>query len=630
MVDFGLGKNVDLRGQGQKANVSVKIMIDGKTLNMLDNAHGVTPLESIELENLERIEIIPGGGAVLYGNGTRGGVINIITKNKKNNSFSFALKSTGYENGNLGVFFNTQASKKISDSFSLQTSFSTFNQNGSQEDSNEKGFSFASKAFIEQNENQNLTFAYSYFENTHKDTGYLTRAQIQSNPYQKGSSDIIARTNTPVVNFDFLQMFGDNLQVNISSLYRRQNVFYKKNLSPVTMRGMTLNVDRGGSNFEDTLGELHIKSKYSYNSNSFFIFGYDANQHNARNISLLSYAIPNILSHRMTSSTNIKKQSHSLFVLGSHQFFENFFLSGGLRYEYAKYKSARSSLFDTGRANPSPVSFTMNPERHQNYAFEITPQVQYSNTGSLYAKFEHGFISPTPSQLVSRDSSGYFPSNIKSETYDTFEIGINDFLWDFYTLNANIFYTQSKDEIQNIMSSHFTGAAWRYYNIDKTRRYGAEFSLSQSFFYDTLLLKQNLNFIEAKITQGLNKGHKIPYVPKVKLSAGAEYTFSKELLAFINCTYSSRKKDGGIVQTNAQADPNSTKITQMEWMKEYFITDIGGVYTKNNLSIQAGIRNLFNKTIFQYQGYNIIENGGEKLYGVGQGRNYYVEFKYAF
>lgn len=72
-VDFGLGKNIDLRGQGDKANVAVKVMVDGKPINVLDNSHGVTPLDYVNLENVERIEIIPGGGAVLYGNGTRGG-----------------------------------------------------------------------------------------------------------------------------------------------------------------------------------------------------------------------------------------------------------------------------------------------------------------------------------------------------------------------------------------------------------------------------------------------------------------------------------------------------------------------------------------------------------------------------
>lgn len=72
-VNFGLGRNIDMRGQGSKSNVSVKVMVDGRPINVLDNSHGVTPLDGINLSTVERIEIIPGGGSVLYGNGTRGG-----------------------------------------------------------------------------------------------------------------------------------------------------------------------------------------------------------------------------------------------------------------------------------------------------------------------------------------------------------------------------------------------------------------------------------------------------------------------------------------------------------------------------------------------------------------------------
>lgn len=65
-VNFGLGRNIDMRGQGNKANIAVKVMIDGRAINVLDNSHGVTPLESINLDNIERIEIIAGGGGLCF------------------------------------------------------------------------------------------------------------------------------------------------------------------------------------------------------------------------------------------------------------------------------------------------------------------------------------------------------------------------------------------------------------------------------------------------------------------------------------------------------------------------------------------------------------------------------------
>ncbi|SQD08279.1 Enterobactin outer-membrane receptor [Fusobacterium necrophorum subsp. necrophorum] len=55
-------------------------MIDGVPVNMLDSSHRKVPLNTVNPNQIERIEVIPGGGAVLYGNGTAGGVINILTK----------------------------------------------------------------------------------------------------------------------------------------------------------------------------------------------------------------------------------------------------------------------------------------------------------------------------------------------------------------------------------------------------------------------------------------------------------------------------------------------------------------------------------------------------------------------
>ncbi|EOI4381815.1 TonB-dependent receptor plug domain-containing protein, partial [Campylobacter jejuni] len=40
-VNFGLGRNIDMRGQGSKSNIAVKVMVNGNAINVLDNSHGV-------------------------------------------------------------------------------------------------------------------------------------------------------------------------------------------------------------------------------------------------------------------------------------------------------------------------------------------------------------------------------------------------------------------------------------------------------------------------------------------------------------------------------------------------------------------------------------------------------------
>ena len=52
------------------------------------------------LNDIERVEIINGGGTVLYGSGTRGGVVNIITKNRTKEG---ASGKAYYQNSSYGT-----------------------------------------------------------------------------------------------------------------------------------------------------------------------------------------------------------------------------------------------------------------------------------------------------------------------------------------------------------------------------------------------------------------------------------------------------------------------------------------------------------------------------------------------
>ncbi|MEX0615601.1 MAG: TonB-dependent receptor plug domain-containing protein, partial [Methylophaga sp.] len=73
---------VDIRGFGETAGQNTLILLDGRRLNDVDLSN--VNYAAIPYQNIERIEIIRGSGAVLYGDGATGGVINIISKNPKN------------------------------------------------------------------------------------------------------------------------------------------------------------------------------------------------------------------------------------------------------------------------------------------------------------------------------------------------------------------------------------------------------------------------------------------------------------------------------------------------------------------------------------------------------------------
>jgi iron complex outermembrane receptor protein len=76
---YGGGEySLDLRGFGPTADVNQVVIVDG--IRVSEGDLGGTRLAGIPIESVERIEVLRGSGAVLYGEGATGGVIVITTK----------------------------------------------------------------------------------------------------------------------------------------------------------------------------------------------------------------------------------------------------------------------------------------------------------------------------------------------------------------------------------------------------------------------------------------------------------------------------------------------------------------------------------------------------------------------
>lgn len=102
------GPVVDLRGSGERTISRVKVMLDGVAINPLEEAMGSIPFDAIPIDSIGRVEVSPGTGTTLYGGGTTGGTINIITKGKKQNDYitlnGGASSYSTYDFGGAGGF----------------------------------------------------------------------------------------------------------------------------------------------------------------------------------------------------------------------------------------------------------------------------------------------------------------------------------------------------------------------------------------------------------------------------------------------------------------------------------------------------------------------------------------------
>jgi vitamin B12 transporter len=105
---------IELQGYGtagaSMGNMTSKLVIRGVgngTLVLVNgmpiNIRGTYDLSDIPVENVERVEVIRGGGSVLYGSEATGGVINIITKKERQNYVKTSFGNYGQQDQSLSL-----------------------------------------------------------------------------------------------------------------------------------------------------------------------------------------------------------------------------------------------------------------------------------------------------------------------------------------------------------------------------------------------------------------------------------------------------------------------------------------------------------------------------------------------
>lgn len=92
-------KQIDLRGFGATGDQNTLILLNGQRIS--ENEQSPANLSAIPLASIERIEILRGSGAVLYGGGATGGTINIITRAAQPGTTDGSVRATA---GTFGTF----------------------------------------------------------------------------------------------------------------------------------------------------------------------------------------------------------------------------------------------------------------------------------------------------------------------------------------------------------------------------------------------------------------------------------------------------------------------------------------------------------------------------------------------
>lgn len=628
--DTYFGPVIDLRGNGERALSRVKVLVDGIAINPIDDAMGTLPINTIPVNSIERIEVIPGGGAVLNGSGTAGGVVNIITKATERKDY-FTLNYGNFSNNTNKTSFSS--GYNVTDKLYINTGYSYLNGEGYRDGDKKENGSFTGGFDYKLTPNQRINFQGSKFKGNDNTSTPALKTELDKNRKIAGFP-VESTSDRESYSLDYELKINSQLTF-LTTLYdqRYQRNFIENSIMdykmekvgsmPFDLIGYDLPAQMDGR-FDEKSKGVKARGKYTYD-NGEFILGYDYNKTKLKRISYISTSgkfyplIGNnpMLNMGMNSVVNIDilndiyKETNAIYGLNKYELNNNLNLITGIRYEHSDFGGERASKTNVS-APPMPTINTVksveDARDSDNYAGELGLNYSYSDSGSIFARYERGFISPMPGQITNKNKNlEYTNNNLKSETSDNFEIGFRDFIDSTY-VSWSAFTTFTNDEITLIQGNVHNPATkwWSYENLAKTRRIGTELFSEQ--YFNKLTLSEGIMYINTKITSGEFKNEKVPLAPEGKITLKASYQFTDKFNTGLSFNYVGKS-------TVREFDQNNNTFTTK--ISGYHFTDLTLQYKINSYFIvSGGINNIFNSK------YNYSETKDSAL--PAPERNYYI------
>ena len=623
----GLG-DIDIRGQGaDQATRNIQVLLDGAPITTLVNHPSHTNYDVVPVEQLERIEVIPGGGSVLYGSGASGGIVNITTNLRSmsdpKSSLAAEYNSKGYRiNGNLGGTFDDNR-------FAYDLSYAHLDRDLYFVDTFRHSNYFAGGLRWNLTPSQSLIVRYSRLEEESQYLGNVSISKIKEfgEDYRPKDKEITVGLDgqghkiTKTVK-DYL--IGDRQldTVNVSYLNDLSNtmhlstdIFYND--------GYYIGVDDDNKRMDHDGHGVRAKLDWNYLNDNTLLIGLDYTRQKA-GLSYNNYKYKGKDEHGKIYEAiplhyDYDKGTYALFALNTIKW-DNFEFTQGVRRELTRWQFDKA---DTTEGKGSDQSDRWNS------AFELSAAYNYRDTGRIYARYERGYTVPDGLQITDSIATpnGKVMSATKAddEIFNMYEIGIRDQLG-FSTISLTAWLSETNNQMNRFLFMSDEGLNRETMNLLKSRRWGADLvltqtigklSLEESYSYTMGKTRcrnaQSCQFLEDKnisidyASSGLQK------VPKHKASFKATYNFNDDLSVSGQYTrfgsYNNfMKKDdaetGGVFHSYGLLD------LSMRWSP------------KNWLDVYAGVTNVTNEEYWEYQtesasAYSTVVPGAKRAFFIG-------------
>lgn len=582
------GGNLSMRGQvPNMGNKTLIVLVDGVPQNGIDNRS--FDLDFIPVEQIKKIEVLPSGGAIIYGGNATSGVINIITKKNKD------LKQWGSTGIRLGSFnekkYNLNYGTYITKNTSIDMKYVKTNKD-EYRDYAKKDLDFAEIGIAHNLEDGTLGFKYIRNERKSRGSSYLTKKEYEDDRRQNESyKGKLATNKQDKYILDFNKKLNSKLTLSAIGEYRERKYTYsypKKDLVP-KYKGRIKNTKSYYTN---------TQLKYSYGENSNIILGGDYSKAKVKE----DY----YKKAKYSSYTKTDYDAIGGYIINKYNI-NKFIFTQGVRIERNKFvenetKYKTSGVFDKkSKINDSTT----------NTNYELAVNYMFSDVISGYLSYNQVHRSPNLGEYTSWKTG----TSKESQEVDTLEVGLKSLINNIY-LSGAVFYIEGNKEIMYDPYRPDDGTNGSYYNLNgKTKRIGLELASEQ--YFNKITLRQNFTYLNNEITDGPYKGKDIPGVSNIILGVGATLDATDQLTFNLRTNY------------HGDSYPINDYPNESSKVPSYTVTNISAMYDFNNgITLSAGIDNLFNEIYCDYIVYK--PKYGKESYSPSPERTFYVSAEYNF
>ena len=545
-------KQINMRGNKSLVRDKIKLMIDGISTHSELSGASYFYLD-MPIELIERIEVIRGPASALYGSFAHIGVINVITKSSahKNNIVFATASSEGFKGTGFVQHINSDMLKIAIDGFFQDNknsreygSYSLLpaqNEFTSYEDFTNKSLGVN----IEIAKELSLSTRWLTLDNQNY-FGYGNWPIVQDPKRLKHTSFISELKYTPKLSSD--------ASMEIKAGYK----FYK---FEGTARVHPYSVQQpkppyppydllGRGNYKEEVFYSDIALKYHLDAHNILLGTYVSHAREGDT----TYHTNNPVASEVTDvpldgngiKPNISRTQYAFYFNDIFTINNKFSADIGIRYDH--YNDAQESF-------APKLALLYNPDDMQSYKL----------------MYQRSFRAPAWIELYGTTQPFFGDKNLKSETIDTLE-----FAYQYQSMldswfKINFFYTKMKNFINR-------DANYNLYNDKESKSYGMEVELKLPL-YDTASLNSNYSYTNLSD----NDGNDLPFV--------ANHLANIMFIQEINREWSAGSKLRYVGKRRREVSDSRGDLS------DYVTFDQTLTFTRKAFSLQASVKNLFDKDV---------------------------------